>query len=125
MNYGIIPAALLVSFFLILLFSLSSRRPLSGLWIVVLLIFLATLGGQLWIRPFGPVYWGISWIPLIIVPLFFFFLIFALLPPLSAKRDEGKVEEGALIAMGTFFWIIMILLIVAVVAGYYRSAMVV
>jgi hypothetical protein len=122
MNYGIIPAALIVSFAILLIFSLTSRRPFSGLWVVLLLIFLATLSGQLWIRPFGPVYWGISWVPLILVALFFFLLIFALAPTAKTKKDEADVAEGALIVMGTLFWIIMILLIVSIIVGYYRMS---
>lgn len=121
MSFGIIPAALIISLAIILVFSLTSRRPLRGLWMVVVLIFLATLSGQLWIRPFGPVYWGVAWAPLIIVALFFFFLIFALLPAAPPRsHDENKAADGALIAMGTFFWVIMVLLIVSIVLGYYR-----
>jgi hypothetical protein len=124
MNYGVIPAALLISLAIIFIFSLASRRPMSGLWIVVFIIFLATLSGQLWIRPFGPVYWGISWVPLVIVALFFFFLIFALLPPPPPVTDknESNATNGALVAMGAFFWIIMILLIISIILGYYRMS---
>jgi hypothetical protein len=122
MNYGVIPAALLISLAIIFIFSLTSRRPMGGLWIVMFIIFLATLSGQLWIRPFGPVYWGISWVPLIMVALFFFFLIFALLPLPPETKDERAAANGTLIAMGAFFWIIMILLIISIVIGYYRMS---
>ena len=122
MGYGIIPAALLVSLAIILIFSLTARRPMRGLWVVVILIFLATLSGQLWIRPFGPVYWGVSWIPLIVVPLFFFFLLFALLPSPPPAKEDAAAKDGALVAMGMFFWIILLLLLISIIIGYYRMS---
>jgi hypothetical protein len=121
MNYSIIPAAFLVTLFIILLFSLFSKRPVRGLWIFILIIFLATWTGQLWIAPFGPVGWGISWVPLFLVALFFSFFIFALLPPVVPTKEETKAEEGAAIAFGSFFWIMFILLILSIIAGYYRT----
>jgi hypothetical protein len=124
MNYYIIPAALLVTFLILLIFSAFSKRPMAGLWIFFLIIFLATWTGQLWITPFGPVVWGIAWIPLFIVALFFSFLIFALLPPVAVvtKAEENKEEERAAIVFGTFFWIMLILLIIAIIVGHYRIA---
>ncbi len=122
MNYSIIPAAFLITLFIVLIFSMFSRRPMRGLWVFFLIIFLATWTGQLWIAPFGPVGWGIAWIPLFIVSLFFSFLIFALIPPIPiSKKEEVNDEKGAAIAIGVFFWIIFIFLIVSIVVGYYRS----
>src|SRR2546423_1401947 len=120
MNYYIIPAAFIVALLILLIFSLFSKRPMSGLWIFFLIIFLATWAGQLWITPFGPIVWGVSWIPLFIVALFFSFLIFALLPPVVVvtKAEENKAEEGAAMVFGTFFWIMLILLIASIIAGY-------
>jgi hypothetical protein len=122
-HYYIIPAALVVTLILTLLFSAFSKRPLSGLWLFFLLIFLATWSGQLWIRPFGPVYWGISWIPLFIIALFFYVLIIALLPPPPPPKPSSDVkaaEEAPFIALGIFLWIILILLAISIVFGYYR-----
>src|SRR5438094_852838 len=96
----IIPAALIVTFFVLLIFSSLSKRPMGGLWIFFFIIFLATWSGQLWITPFGPVTWGIAWLPLFIVSLFFSFLIFALLPPVPATKAETKAEEGAAVVFG-------------------------
>jgi hypothetical protein len=122
MNYYIIPAAFLATLFIVLIFSMFSRRPIGGLWIFIFIIFLATWSGQLWITPFGPVGWGIAWLPLFMVAIFFSFLIFALLPPVSVTpKDETKAEEGAAVAFGIFFWIMFILLIASIIAGYYRT----
>src|ERR1044071_9349843 len=123
-HYYIIPAALVITLILTLLFSAFSKRPLSGLWLFFLLIFLATWSGQLWIRPFGPVFWGISWIPLFIIAIFFYVLIVALLPPAPAPKvsssDVKAEEEAPFIALGIFLWILLIILAISIVLGYYR-----
>lgn len=121
MDYYVIPAALIVAFLIVLLFSIFSKRPMSGLWIILLIIFLAAWSSQLWITPFGPVLLGIAWVPLFVVSLFFAFLIFAIIPPISAPTtDASKGEEGAAITLGLFFWIMLILLITSIFVGYYR-----
>jgi hypothetical protein len=121
MNYYIIPAALIVTFTLALLFSVFLNRPLRGLWLFVLVVFLASWAGQLWITPFGPLILGVAWVPLVIVAVFFAFLMFALLPPpVSQPTATVTEEESAAIAIGTLFWIILILLVLFIVIGYYR-----
>lgn len=120
MNLNSILAALMITLVITLIFSLFSKRPLSGLMFFFLVIFLATWTGQIWITPFGPVSWGIAWIPLILVALFFSFLIFALAPPVPAPVEEGT-EQPAFIALGLFFWLILILLLISIIVGYYRS----
>jgi hypothetical protein len=122
MNYYIIPASLIITLILVLILSLSSKRPFRGLGLFFLIIFLATWAGQLWITPFGPVIWGVTWVPLVVVSIFFLFLILALIPPVPLnKKANGKAEDDVLIALGSFFWAIMILLILAIVLGYYKS----
>jgi hypothetical protein len=125
MNYYIIPAAFLVTLLVVLIFSMFSKRPLGGLWVFFLIIFLATWSGQLWITPFGPVGWGIAWIPLFLVSIFFSFLIFALIPPVSAPvtvKESKQAEEGAAVVFGIFFWIMLILLVASIIGGYYRTS---
>lgn len=119
MNFYTVIAALIITLIITLLFSLIAKRPLSGLVLFSLVIFLATWTGQIWITPFGPISWGIAWVPLILVSLFFSFLIFALAPPVPTPATEGS-EEPAFIALGLFFWLILILLLIAIIVGYYR-----
>jgi hypothetical protein len=114
MNYYVILAALLVTMVLTWALSMFSKRPLRGLWLFFLIVFLATWAGQLWITPFGPAYWGVNIFSLILVSVFFSFFVFALVP-----FKQKNAEEGAFFIMGAFFWVIIILLIAAIVAGYY------
>jgi hypothetical protein len=119
MNFYSIIAALILTLIITFLFSVFSKRPLGGLLLFFIVIFLATWTGQIWITPFGPVTWGIAWVPLILVALFFSFLIFALAPPIPAT-EENRAEEPAFIALGLFFWLTLILLLIAIIIGYYR-----
>lgn len=118
-----ITAAFLVTLFIMLIFSLFSRRPMRSLWVFFIIIFLATWTGQLWITPFGPVGWGVAWLPLFLVALFFSFLIFSLLPPVPkpVTKTEKQTEEGAALAFGILFWVMVILLLASIITGYYRS----
>jgi len=122
MNYYIIPAAILITFIITIIFSLISKRPFSGLWFFFLIIFLITWSGHLWITPFGPIVLGLAWGPLFLVSLFFSFLILTIVPPIpiNKKNELKNAEDGPLIAMGMFFWIIIVLLILSIVFGYYR-----
>jgi hypothetical protein len=114
--YYVILSALIVTFILTLIISQFSRRPMRGLWTYFFIVFLATWAGQLWINPFGPTYWGISWISLIIAPIFFWVLILALIPPLPSTKEE----EAASAILGVFFWIVLIALLLSIGTGYYR-----
>ncbi len=119
--YYIILAAFVTTIFLTLIISLISRRPLSGLGIFFLLVFLSTWSVQLWIRPFGPLYWGIDWISLLIVSLFISILVLALAPPVkNTGNDTENADEKVLVALGTLLWIIIIVLLISIIIGYYR-----
>jgi hypothetical protein len=122
MQYYIIPAALVITLIVTLLISIFSRRPLSGLWVFFFIVFLATWAGQLWITPFGPVLWGVAWVPLLIITVFFWLFILALLPPLPPSQANPPVDEvaGSSAVMGLFLWIILIILVLSIIAGYFR-----
>lgn len=123
MSYTVIPAALIITLILTFVLSLFSKRPLRSFTLFFLLLFLISWSGQLWISPVGPVIWGITWVPLLMVAVFFSLLVFALLPAIPAPKEsraDVKAGEGPLIVFGVFFWIILILLTISIVLGYYR-----
>jgi hypothetical protein len=123
MSYTVIPAALILTLLLTFILSLFSKRPFRSFALFFLLLFLVSWSGQLWITPIGPVLWGIAWVPLIMISIFFSLLIFALIPTAAPpkKQDNTEVEDSPLIVFGVFFWIVLILLMISIIAGYYRS----
>jgi hypothetical protein len=121
MNYYTIPGAFIVTIILSLIVSLSFNRPLRGLWIFVLIVFLATWSTQLWIQPIGPVYWGVSWAPVISAAIFFWLLILALTPPYTRSKTETTPEAAeSSVAIGFIFWIMLVVLLISIGVGYYR-----
>jgi hypothetical protein len=121
MNTYIIPAALVVTLIVTFIISVFSKRRIKSLWVIFILIFLATWTGQLWITPVGPSSGGVAWIPLAVTALIILFFILAIIPVVPKVNKEGEVEDGPLIAIGIFFWIMIVLLIFSIAVGYYRS----
>lgn len=122
MNFYIIPAALVLTLFIIALFALALKKPLRGFSLFFLIVFLITWTGQLWITPFGPVAWGIAWIPLIFICLLFSFLILALSSTVTPRKARNTDKEDApVIAAGVFFWLLLVVLIISIGLGYYKE----
>jgi hypothetical protein len=122
MNTYIIPAALVVAFAIIFFVSFFSKRSMRSLWLVFVLIFLATWSGQLWMGPAGMAAGGVAWIPLLVMGLIFFFFLLVVIPAVPKIKKDGEVEDGPLIAVGIFFWILIVLLIFSIAMGYCRSS---
>jgi hypothetical protein len=121
MNLYIIPGALAVTLLVMFIVNLFSKRPLRGLWVLALIVFLAVWGSQLWIQPVGPVAWGIAWLPMFVIAAVFWFLIVMLIPPLPEKVQKVDDERGpGIIAIGLAFWIILVLLVIVIAAGIYQ-----
>lgn len=100
----------------------------GGLLFFFLVVLLAAWAGGLWIAPFGPMMWGVYWLPYLVIGLLVALLLVAASEPLR-RRDqaspppEGDVEAGAGAAataavFGLFFWILLIALIGAIILGY-------
>jgi hypothetical protein len=117
--YGIF-AALLVALLLTLAFSGSYRHrgPLRGLFVFFLILFLASWAGQLWISPVGPYYLGVSWVPMIVVPIVIAFILIAAAGPVDKKANNTDVETS-IAAVGIFFWLLLMILLFSVVVGYF------
>jgi hypothetical protein len=121
MNLYIIPGAVAVTLLVMFIVNIFSKRPLRGLWVLALIVFLAVWGSQLWIQPVGPVAWGVAWLPMFVIAAVFWFLIVMLIPPLPEKVQVVDEKKGpGIIVIGLAFWIILLLLIVVIAAGIYR-----
>ena len=137
--FGGILAAILVAILIsaIFYYALKARGPWGSFWSFFLVLLLIIWAAELWVRPIGPVYWGIAWIP-----LFFIGLIFALLLAAIPTYDEDYPDEGVIeqermanstninrrkeaeraaagaAAIGWIFWVFIIILTVAIIIGY-------
>jgi len=86
--------ALAIAFSLSVLFSWLLRRggPRSGFPIFFLAIFLITLAGGLWLRPFGPMVLGIYWLPFIVVGVVGSILLFLAAPRRPPENRRETIE---------------------------------
>jgi hypothetical protein len=100
---------------LIILFAAGTkgRSSVFPLVLFFVILFLAGVATQYWITPFGPVYWGVSWFPLIFIILVFSILLSA--QPLH--RRSGEDTETS--AISIFIWLLVVLLLIAALTGFF------
>ena len=118
--------ALAVALLLSAIFSavFHTRGPWGIWWIFLLVIFLATWAGGLWLTPFGPTVFDVTWLPFLFVGLIVTLLLTAVVPPAGPPRTygeavaEARAEEAAVAALSIFFWIMVISFVVVIVLGY-------
>jgi hypothetical protein len=126
-NDMIILAALVTAVFVSALFSLVfGARESSGMpvLLVFLILLFAGLAAQYWITPFGPLVWGISWLPLVTTVIVIGLLLATPSPYGKRKvRLANEVEKegtGAVVAVSIFMWILLFVLAAIAIVGYIR-----
>lgn len=86
------------------------------------LVFLASWAGGLWVRPVGPVFWGVSWLGFVLVGLAMALLLTSLSPYHGGRTPAGpRAFEAAPLRVwsgsGAAFWLLVALLIAAIATG--------
>jgi hypothetical protein len=118
---------LFITLILTLIFAVGLRRQSwgGGLIVFFLILFLATWAGGVWITPFGPLWFGISWLPFLFVGLVIALLLTATIRPNHVRpRRRGGVEmptrsdTEAVAALDVFMWVLIGGLLIAILAGY-------
>ena len=122
--------ALIIATLILLPFYFMGRAgPWSGCLWFALVLFLFTWAGGVWVGPFGPTLWGLSWLPFLFFGLLFAFLMAAATPGRSprtrqeaiAQRQAAKdAETMTVVALGFYFWFLLAGLIVALIVYYLR-----
>lgn len=112
---------------LTLIFTTLFRRkgPWSRGLVFFLVVFLAAWAGGIWVVPFGPTLFGVSWLPFLIAGLFVALILAAAIPPqMSEQPSEKKIElERGSEAIDqkrfdAFFFLLIGALLIAVILGY-------
>lgn len=110
-------------------YGLKRRGPWGAFWVFLLILFLATWAGRLWITPAGPLIWGFAWLPIV-----FFVLIIAIAVGTAPTRYDERVidyepdtkteipegQKRAAAVFGVFFWLLFLIFTVAIVVGLLR-----
>lgn len=140
---GGVLSALLIALVISALFyyAFNATGPWGSFWTFFLVLLLIIWAASLWVHPIGPVFWGIAWIPLLVVGLVFALLL-AAIPTESSREDKraGSGKDNALIeenpqvdpaeaerrrninrtaatVTGTF-WVFMLILLLVIMIGY-------
>jgi hypothetical protein len=105
-------------------FIFKTAGPWSSFWIFILILILAGWAAAAWIRPVGPVYWSISWGPVLFVILLFALFLAALTPTRREKEiiEKEKIPgtqpgDAAMFTLSFFFWAFIVFLLAAVIGG--------
>jgi hypothetical protein len=113
-----------IGLFLTALFGagLRMRGPWESLFVFFGLVSLSAWAGGSWLSPRGPILWGISWAPYLVVGS-----IVALLLAATPKRNTPTEQEEELereeVILGNVFWILVGVLGAVIAAHYfYRRA---
>lgn len=127
--------SLVLALTLSVMFSFFLRRegPRTGFVFFFLMLFLMTLAGALWVKPFGPSHFGIFWVPIVLVAIFgglFLYYSAPRRPPhnreetielLQRVEKRKQLEEITYITIDLLFWVIVILLVSAIVFHFFRA----
>ena len=85
-----------------------------------LILFLTAWAGGVWVRPFGPVLWGTSWLPFFLVALLVGLILLAVAAPSRrTATTTGESPSNASAALfGGFFWLLTFGLLIALLVAY-------
>ena len=121
--------ALVMAGFWSLIFRLIMKRRgyQKGLIWLFLLLFLGTWAGGVWLSPFGPSFYGVYWIPFIVIGVLLA-LIFASTLPLRVPKSrhetiemlenievKKELQTYTYISLNVAFWIIIMLLLFSII----------
>jgi hypothetical protein len=119
-------AAFILALAITLIFAPGYRRgSVAPLIIFFLVLFMAGVASQYWIMPIGPMWWGISWMPLLFILVIFTFL-FATPSPYQGRSVKTNVHveqsaSAAETAISIFAWLLLLMLLVVIVIGIVRT----
>jgi hypothetical protein len=95
----------------------------SLLWFFLVVSLFAWAGG-VWLVPFGPMFWGIGWLPIIFMGFLVSLLLIAASPRTPrwrrASKEEVTSEAGTRAVVDVIFWVVIICLLIFGI-GHYAS----
>jgi hypothetical protein len=87
----------------------------SMLWFFLVVSLFAWAGG-VWLVPFGPIFWGIGWLPIIFMGFLVSLLLTAASPRTPRKRkntqEEAIADADRKAVVDTIFWVLIICLLI-------------
>jgi hypothetical protein len=117
--------ALVIGLLLTGLFNLlfRNRGPWGLWWVFLIVVFFATWAGGVWVTPFGPIWFGVAWLPFLLIGFLVALLLAAATPTqLPRTRSEAiaqaEAESAGAVALSVFFWVLLIGFIGSIIIAY-------
>jgi len=111
----------------IIVFSLSRTFSTKGPWgslltFLIVVVLFAWVGG-VWLRPYGPVWLGVSWIPIVFIGFLTALLLTTASPRdrwnrFSTKKKSAVIENRKADA-DVFFWVLIICLVMLAMSHFF------
>jgi hypothetical protein len=119
-----IVVALAFGLFIVWIVSLAfgTKGPWGSLLWFFLVVSLFAWAGGVWLVTFGPMFWGIGWLPIIFMGILVSLLLTAASPRnprwrrVPQKEDTG--EAGSRAVVDVIFWILVICLVIFAISHY-------
>lgn len=87
-----------------------------------LILFPLILAGSVWIGPRGPLFMGVSWLPIVAIGVILLLLLAAVLPRESrtgrTRSEEAEIQGAAAGVFGLFFFLLLIAVVALIVAAF-------
>ena len=118
--------ALVVGMIIVLIVSraFGTKGPWGSLLWFFLVVSLFAWAGGVWLVPFGPMFWGIGWLPIIIMGFLVSLILTAASPRTprwrKASKEEVTSEAGTRAVVDVIFWVVIICLLIFGI-GHYTS----
>jgi hypothetical protein len=118
--------ALVVGMIIVLIVSraFGTKGPWGSLLWFFLVVSLFAWAGGVWLVPFGPMFWGIGWLPIIIMGFLVSLILTAASPRTPrwrrASKEEVTSEAGTRAVVDIIFWVVIICLLIFGL-GHYTS----
>ncbi len=106
------------------LFVVLQRRPVGGpLPALMVILFLATWAGGLWLTPVGPPLWGVHVLSFVLVGMLVALLLTAVSPPRQPRTRgealrQAEARRDALRTLDGFFWVLVAVLLLGIAIRY-------
>jgi hypothetical protein len=103
-----------------------THGPWNSFFWFFLVIFLFSWGGGSWVTPFGPLGWGVAWMPFLVMGIFMALLLTAVTPrsnrsrtrsgdglamPVKSKGRAPAATPELDAAVDVFFWLFIVVLV--------------
>jgi hypothetical protein len=114
-------------------YAFNTHGPWNSFFWFFMVIFLFSWGGRFWVPPFGPLGWGVAWMPILAMGIFMALLLTAVTPRdrrhkargwakpanAAAAKKMAATEKAIETSFDIFFWMLIVVMVAFVFGNYF------